>query len=226
MLIEMEKGANTFLGKLAEGVDLAPGLTFDENRHVYKMGDRQLYSVTQVLALGGVSSFLSSIGATEGAILGTKVHKYLESVVRDDREEMARWEKELGPEWVECALAGLEQIHRVYGITILSPEVRLAYEPLRLAGTLDLIGTVDRQLIVMDFKTGHRYEHYELQLGGYAALLEYAHGVKARAVKTACAYLSPGKPLFMEFHATVPCMTTFLSVLKVVEWKLAKGITM
>ena len=225
-MIEMEKGSEQFLCRLSEGADLAPGLTFDEKKHLYMMNERPLYSVTQVLSLGGVSSFLGGNSNAESVLLGTMVHKYLEAVIRDDGEGMVRWEKELTPEWVECALSVLTQIQDTYRVTIVSPEVRLAYEPIQLAGTLDLVGTLDRKLVVMDFKTGGSYPQYELQLGGYAALLSYAHGVAAHAVKTACVYLKPGKPVFVEFHDTVGAMNTFLNVLKVAEWKLAKGVTM
>lgn len=225
MLIEMDKGAEAFLEKLASGVDLSPGLTFDEGAHAYMLNDQKLRSVTQILAMGGVSSYTGGPSGAEAALNGTMVHKYLEAVLRDDEAGMARWEKELTPEWVECALACLTQLQDIYHVKIASPEVRLAYEPLRLAGTLDLVGTCERQLIVMDFKTGGRYEQYELQLGGYAALLEYGHRVRARYIRTACVYLKPGRPVFVEFHDTRACMATFLSVLKVADWRLAKGLT-
>ena len=141
-------------------------LTFDEATHTYKLGDREIPSVTTItsilsnLVYGGIDKDILRMAADKG----TAVHKAIE-------EYELFGEYELEPKWqgyMEQYLKAKEEI----GFKVIKTEQRL--HNFDYAGTIDCIGKYNEKTIIIDWKTTSKL-HEKLiqpQLSAYCELAD------------------------------------------------------
>ena len=135
-------------------------LTFDEDTHTYRMGERIVPSVTQILAdLGFINTdFFDDASADRGR----KVHKLTEL-----------WDQEaLDEDSVDPRLKGYLDAWisfvRKEGFAWIAIEKRIFHPTYWYAGTLDRKGVNQRgKTILLDIKTGVPSKWHSFQLGGY-----------------------------------------------------------
>jgi hypothetical protein len=147
----------------------APLLTFDGPTHTYALDGVVIPSVTTVLKESGYIDF-SRVpeGILEAAReRGSLVHEALHYLNDDD----------LNLDSVRDDLRGYVQagidFRRLSGFTVYSCELRVYSPTWRVAGTLDLLGRWDDDVLtIADYKTGSPADvAADLQLAAYAELL-------------------------------------------------------
>jgi hypothetical protein len=134
--------------------------TFDPNTHIYRIGDKTVPSVTQVLSeIGWVDKTWFT---PDGAARGTEVHRVLAAI---DRGEECSYDADLDgyvKAWEKFKLAG----------SLFGPCWPCLETPL-YSSTYGLAGTIDRVHgeTITEIKTGAPAWWHVYQLGGYALLL-------------------------------------------------------
>lgn len=105
-------------------------------------------------------------------------------------------------------LENLLQWVQKYDVKVLSTEEMHFHKFYRYAGTIDLTCEIDGQFWIIDFKTGAKMKHYELQLSAYRDLLMDFEP------KIGCLYLKAKTD-----HEEVEYSDVWNSCLKVWKWK-------
>ena len=135
-------------------------LHFDQATHVYRLGDRVLPSVTQVLKEAGIID--DTWYTEESRIRGSFAH---EATALDDAGV-------LDESSVDSSLAGYLEAWRRFkrdsGMRILKAEFRICDRVYGYAGTVDRLAVVRHQPTIPDIKTGDPEPWHALQLAGYA----------------------------------------------------------
>ena len=131
--------------------------TFDESTHTYRIGDKTVPSVTQVLdEVGWIDK---SWFTPEGAARGTEVHRVLAAL---DRGEECSYDADIDgyvQAWEAFKALGMRDFDQI--------ETPLFSEQHHYAGTPDRL-TADT---ILDIKTGVSQWWARYQLGGYCALV-------------------------------------------------------
>ena len=135
-------------------------LTFNEDLHEYRLNERKIPSVTQILA--DLSFIDDSFFTLESRERGRKVHKITE--LYDDGS--------LDMETVDPRLKGYLDAWisfvRKEGFAWIAIEKRIFHPTYWYAGTLDRKGVNQRgKTILLDIKTGVPSKWHSFQLGGY-----------------------------------------------------------
>lgn len=148
---------------------IAAALDFDPVAHRYRVGDRELISVTQALTAAGL---IDSRWFTEdSAARGTYVHAAIQMHHEGDLDEDSL-DPVLSP-YFEAYKKFLAET----GFELDACEERLCDETLGYAGTLDLRGRIRRRgltypgIDIIDVKTGSVPPHVGPQTAAYARLL-------------------------------------------------------
>lgn len=144
-------------------------LEFDEAAHVYRVGDRELISVTQALKEAGLIE--TRWFNDEAALRGSYVHAAI----------LLHSQGDLAEESLDPVLQPYFEAYRRFladtGFRIEACEERLCDEALGYAGTLDIRGQFarpalrGRYLDIIDVKTGHVPSWVGYQTAAYARLL-------------------------------------------------------
>jgi RecB family exonuclease len=191
-------------------------LTFDEAKHEYKLADRPILSVTQIIkAVRGVDDRWFTDEARDR---GTSVHRTVEAFIK------------YGDEECHPLLAGyLEAFKRAQKeleFDIVESELLVYSSAFRYAGTLDLVAILRGDTTVIDFKTGSDLPSYALQTAAYAAAYEELRGIPI--TKRAGLYLAGDGSYKLVPHeeepGELPHIEVFRSMAIAANWKLANNL--
>ena len=147
-------------------------LTFEEERHVYKLNGIEIPSVTTIMKplsatlYAGVDDDVLRRAANRGTAVHNAIENYLKFGIQDIDavyegyfEAFLKWYKE-------------------YDVKPLATESRVYHKTIRYAGTADMPAIVDGKAICIDYKTSASVNKMltGIQLEGYAKAYE-SHGV-------------------------------------------------
>ncbi len=124
-------------------------LTFEENRHIYRLGDAVIPSVTTLMKPLSETIYgtIDKEVLDKAARKGTAVHSAIETysnfgIIDIDAENKPYFDGYLK----------FEDEHKV---NLCGSEIKLYHKELMYAGTADMIAEVDGQLTLIDFKTSY-----------------------------------------------------------------------
>ena len=152
-------------------------LTFDELKHEYRHGGKVVSSVTQILQHAGLID-LSMVkeGVLEyRRVLGTAVHRATELYDQEDLD-VDSLDSRIRPyldAWIKFKADT--------NIVIKENELRLFHPTYRFAGTLDRVGMLGKDRVLIDLKTGLMYPSYGPQTAAYKSA--YEHQTKKKIQK-------------------------------------------
>ena len=110
----------------------------------------------------------------EAAKLGTRAHALVEDLANN---KLIRLGEE--DERVKCAVESYIKWANATDFEPLHAERRVALLKQKIAGTVDLVGTLDGKLTLADIKTSNRlYPAYDLQVSAYCKAWEETYGEK------------------------------------------------
>lgn len=144
---------------------MAPATSFNAQSHEYSIDGRSVPSVTGVLSGRRMYSG-SAFWTDESRDRGTAVHAAIHYL----QEDALDWSS-LDPR-VEPYVRGYQSFRRDAQFSPLHSEKQLYSRKWQFAGTLDCIGWIGIDLVLIDFKTGAFHETYALQLAAYMLLVE------------------------------------------------------
>jgi hypothetical protein len=182
-------------------------LTFDEATHTYSVNGRRLMSVTQVLALvddrhKGDPFYLQR---------GRFVHQACEYLDRDELDEDS-----VDP-IIYPYLEAYKKFREETGFKPDLIECRLYHPTYAYAGTLDRIGDLNGNHVLIDLKSGAKARVDELQLAAY---LELARANSIPVKKSFDLYLRDDGTYKLEPVENVKLLLpVFLSILTASRWK-------
>ena len=205
----------------ASSTNSAPAarLRFDQVAHRYWLGERELPSVTTVLK--GVGLINTDWFTEDARRRGEFVHRALEWRDRD----------ELDPASVDPSLKpyvdGYELFLRESGARWSCVEQRLGDDTLGYAGTVDRIGTIGDERVVLDLKTGPPQPWHALQLAAYHALIRPLLGaaIRPHQVLRYGLYLKPDGTYRLQAYRERSDLAIFRAALAVAQFKETHGIS-
>lgn len=135
---------------------------FDEETHTYKIGDRKIPSVTEILVSEGFidTTWYQEYGRDRGKKVHKATHLYdageldeeeLDPVLRPYLDAWIKFKADTRFEIYECEIPSVDQFYRY-------------------AGTPDRIGLFDKSITVLDIKTGAVEPWVRLQLVAYGQM--------------------------------------------------------
>lgn len=205
----MDRGAINF--------DMTSNLTFDEDQHEYRLGDRRLPSVTQVIRA-------SVKGWQAGDFYlqrGSAVHKAVALAIEDRLDWSTVDERIVGR--TRAILKFLEDTQLVPVVV----EHRLASQRYQFAGCLDYVGCapiIETDYMILDWKGSLTPESF-LQLGGYQILWsENRKEPITRAALIQCRDDATYKCAWLTRRELKDAANTFLSFLTVHGWREKHGL--
>lgn len=186
---------------------------FDEENHIYTIGDMVLPSVTQILqTVLGRNRFWSKESREKGKI----IHKAISLHLQDNLDE----------ETVDEEIAEkFEAFKRFMLESKFQPDLLYCESPLYsrvyyFAGTPDLVGILNGCLVLIDIKTGQPSDMHSLQTMAYKMLLAEA-GIKTE--KRFCLYLKEYRYRLSENIDNSSDRAIFISALNLYNYKKIKG---
>jgi hypothetical protein len=152
-------------------IEIAKGLEFVPQTHIYTVGGVQIPSVTTILKKSDVYSDYAHVPEhtlMRAADIGTNVHKAVEDWVNYDTALTTKDNSD------NAYLDGFVMFIRENDFEPLHSEIQLYDPDLWYAGTVDLWCRVNGALYVCDIKTTNKLnkEAIEMQLAAYKHLIE------------------------------------------------------
>ena len=162
--------------------------------HVNKVNDMRYYCVSADINVPSVTSILKKTSKinnvfikkfnTDSIEIGNFMHKYLEHYVSKDKDFFVQSEnysiaKKLADLVIEKFIDNIDEIW--------GSEASVLYKN-TYAGTIDLIGIIDGDLCIVDYKSSYRnksrdeMEEYFLQLAAYAVAHDWQYNTKIDSV--------------------------------------------
>lgn len=186
-------------------------LEFDEETHIYKVSDKILPSVTQILTLSGMSNFdfVDPELLQYKADIGRKVHKACQWF-----DEGCLDEETLHP-IIQGYLLGWKRFRQATEYQPVEHEIRMFSKKHGFAGTIDSVGKRYNILTLVDIKTGVTSKAHPLQTAAYKVLYDENRGekIKTRLV----VYLSKGGEYRVEPNKVGQDKYEFLRLLQGVQ---------
>ena len=141
-------------------------LTFEESTHQYKFNGVNVPSVTQILSGSGLIdlSFINKDLLAEKADLGTKVHQATELYDQNeiDLDELHPTLKSYLDSWIK--------FRKESGFEPTGIEIPLYHSVYKFAGRIDRVGTIGKDLIILDIKSGTSQKSHAIQTAAYQML--------------------------------------------------------
>jgi len=190
------------------------GLSFDGETHAYRLGDRRLPSVTQVL--GAVGLIEDDWYTEEGRIRGRYVHK---AIMFEEREG-------LDDSSIDERLAGYVAAYRAF-IRDVRPgpclllEMPLADPFLGFAGTPDQFRPLFADLGLVDTKSGSPADWHPIQTSAYGHLVGLQKPAWRHRKRFALYLRKDGLYRLVE-HKDRNDFRIFQAALNVAQWKEAR----
>lgn len=188
---------------------------FDEENHLYfvKSGEERLEipSVTKILKKVGLYDYRKGEAAVRRMRFGTHVHKMTEFLDKGDDEALALTCQTDAIPLVE----GWERFKKEKGFTIERIEEKFYHPDYWFAGTIDRIGRIANETVLVDIKTGMIHPANKIQTAAYAILVEHAQIHVDRAM---CVYLRENNYETLEVPSISEGWEVFKATLKVYAW--------
>lgn len=151
-------------------------LTLNETTHEYRVDDRPVLGVSQILALAGLTDMT---WVTEEALKrGSYVHTCIEYHVQGDLDESKLDPKLLGyvNAWKAFERESGFRVRQIDGVW--QSEIRRHHPIYKYAGTVDHLGDIVTpnylpRYLVVDVKSGEPSDWHGVQLAGYAMLSDF-----------------------------------------------------
>jgi hypothetical protein len=189
-------------------------IEFDEATHRYSVDGVEYPSVTQVLAIAGLTdwTYCTEWVRERGSIVHKAVHLALTSGL-----DWSTLHESMHP-YVSAALQVIEDL----GAETIASEQRIFSSLYGYAGTLDWIGNVNGKRTLWDWKTGPIVPAYGLQTAAYAEAyaeesgdrIDRRYGVRLNADGTYDIVPFTDRHDIVNFHAAV----------RIVNWKRERGL--
>ena len=180
-------------------------LTFDADKHEYRLDGSVIPSVTQVLKSAGIIDHkFTAPGAMEK---GTDAHQAIEFWNQGDLDEDSL------PDDLHGYLAAWKRfVVRDYGLKPVSMERQVYQKLFNYAGTIDYIGESNGQRFLVDIKTGVPQPWHALQLAAYQKCIEEPVCCIAVYLKSNGTYQAPKVDM-------TNAWAVFQSALNIWNWK-------
>ena len=188
---------------------LTPQLAFNAETHVYRVGDRVLPSVTQVISAAGLidQTWYTEDGATRGTYVA-------EATALWDRDELNEGELDGN---LRGYLSAWLMFRAAWPCEILAIEEAVWHPTYFYAGTLDRVARkTGGGRFVIDIKTGQEERWHALQTAAYAACLRERDKVHYDRLAV---YLRPHGTFTITQHKDPRDWNIFLAALAVANWK-------
>ncbi len=190
----------------------AAGLTFDAEKHEYRIDGQRVPSVTQVLQGAGLidTRWFNEEARTRGTYVAQATQFYDEGTLDYDalddelKSYIMAWEKFLVENDVQ----------------VVNVEMMVANLARRYAGTLDRLIILREQRWLLDIKTGSKAAWHALQTAGYSMCIVGPIGWHHRA---SILLQDDGSYMFHK-HGEPSDRDVFLSALNLYHWKSEKGL--
>lgn len=198
------------MGSNAACANDKPALTFDAEKHEYRIDGQRVPSVTQVLEGAGLidTRWFTEETRTRGHYVAQATQYYDEGTLDYDalddelKQYVMAWEKFLVDNYVK-----VEAIEKM-----------VSNRSRRYAGTLDRVAKVGRWNYVIDIKTGSKAAWHSLQTAAYAECLIGRYRYRASIL------LAGDGNYKFEKHDCLSDRDVFLSALNLYHWKAEKGL--
>lgn len=144
------------------------GVTFKEETHQYFDADIEIPSVTNILKSAGLINYGaagSELQSEEYMMRGKAAHKCCELY------EKGILDPTTVDEAVEPYLDGYKKFKKDTGYKSKATELILFHDKRRFAGTLDGIGTIGPDQVLIEIKTGSYQPWHRLQVAAYRSCL-------------------------------------------------------
>jgi hypothetical protein len=192
-----------------------PELVFQEEGHIYRLGDEVLPSVTTVLKEAGLYNF--SFGGGEYHMdLGKYVHSATEYLDNGDLDEDAL------DDTIKPYIKAYKKFKAEAGFKIRINEQRLHHNAWLFAGTIDREGDICSTPALVDIKTGGEQLVTPVQLAAYRMLLDNAdhkcHRAYSLHLKNNGTYTLKEAKDYMKNRGI------FLAALSLYKWKLQNNL--
>ncbi len=198
------------------------GISFNEEQHIYRIGEQRLLNVTRVLSLAGYYDFahVDPIYRDRGKDAHEAVHYAMEGDLdRDHLEKTAT----AGAMDLRPYVAAAELFVRENDIEILHPESVVVARKLGFAGKVDAFGYVRRGRILaqFDWKLGELIDAYGVQLAAYK--LAWWEMAKELVSKRYCVRLLKNGKYKVREYTDRRDEARFMNALGVVQTRLEFG---
>jgi len=187
----------------------ASRFVFYKQEHKYMLDDKELPSVTTVLAEAGM--YGNNFYTRDAALRGTAVHTACELYLHGRLDDKTM-DEELVP-YVEA----FKKFLSMSGFTLMFSEMPLYHSVLRYAGTVDMYGEYRGKFVIVDIKSGNPHPTHDVQIGGgYKPLLVNNKYQVDDAYKL---YLRAGDYKFEVVKDCWKAEWLFISALNLKRWK-------
>jgi len=203
-------------------------LHFDRESHTYTLSGKVLPSVTNIIAS---DPSLYSFGAVKPEVLeaaankGTDIHDYLH--LWETRESCSVYEpfEPHRKEWLRFVVEGV--CDSMTGSIEMMAEEPIGHSTYGFAGTPDRVYYNDKEIVIVDIKTGTESRAHQIQTAAYAILaLRKLRPTAPRfdGVRRVAVYLSASKPYKAVWHDDPTDFTAFLALRNLYLWKKTNGV--
>lgn len=190
-------------------------LTFDRERHEYRLDNVKIPSVTQI-----INPFID-LSHVPGDVLihaqdfGLAVHLACSLFDNNDLDESSV------DDAIRPYLMGWQKFREESKCKILANEQIVASETLRVGGTIDRVLKLWGNIAILDIKTGIEKDTEGLQTAAYQYLWNQQSELKA--VKRYTLHFPEGKPILREWQG-LDDLPTFMALVQVRNYALKHGI--
>ncbi len=203
-------------------------LHFGADTHTYTLDGKVLPSVTTIIAS---DPSLYSFGAVKPEVLeaaaerGSNIHDYLH--LWESSESCSVYEpfEPYRKEWLRFVVEGV--CDSVTGPIGMMSEQPLAHTGHGFAGTPDRVYYTDKDIVIVDIKTGIESNAHRIQTAAYAVLaLRHLRPTAPRfdGVRRVAVYLSASKPYKAVWHDDPTDFTAFMALRSLYLWKKTNGV--
>lgn len=192
-------------------------LSFNEDNHEYKLDGLLIPSVTQIIQDAGLINldWVNPELLAEKADLGKKIHSTTElyDTGNLNAEELHPTLKSYLNSWVK--------FRTDYNFVPTEIELMLAHSLYRYAGRIDRIGFVNKELTLIDIKSGSVQKTNALQTAAYAELFNQDKKKSGQIKNRLIVYLSPDG-YKIEGHTDANDRNVFFAALTISNFKRRK----
>lgn len=190
-------------------------LHFDEEKHLYSVIvdgiPQNIPSVTKILQKVGLYNYRKGEEAQRRMRRGTRIHKLTEYLDLGDDESLAMLSEKDDLQYI-VAWENFKKEHR-YKINLV--EQKYYHPEYWFAGTIDRIGEIGDQTVLVDIKTGMPHPASMLQVAAYAILVE-EHNIQVD--RAMCVYLGDEDYHIAEVDSISREWRVFESALMIHAW--------
>jgi len=189
-------------------------LTFDKKTHRYKLAGVVIPSVTQIIREAGLTNldWIDKELLEAKADLGKKTHSATELYDKGtlDIEKLHPILKAYLNSWIK--------FRTDYNFIPTEIELQLFHSPYRYAGRIDRVGLLDKDLAIVEIKSGTIQKTNAIQTAGYSELYNYNKKKSKQIKRRMAVYLSPDN-YKIEEHKNRDDISVFYASLTIYNFK-------